>query len=147
MEIALLASTEDPRSDAADKSAAWYESECRPGGPYGTLKPVPGGPYGTLTLDVRSDTADKSAVSYESECRPGGPFGALTLDVRSDTADESAVSYESECRPEGPYGALKLMVYGQFAGGPVEDRDDGLEVLVGHHDVEHPVHPRVLVEW
>ena len=38
------------RSDPPDEFGGLYESECRPGGPYGALKQVPGGPYGALKL-------------------------------------------------------------------------------------------------
>ncbi len=54
------------RSAAADEFAAAYQSECRPGGPYGALKLV-------------SAAADEFAAAYQSECRPGGPYGALKL--------------------------------------------------------------------
>ncbi len=49
------------RSAVANEFAAAYESECRPGGPYGALEKVPGGPYGALDR-VR-----------------GGPYGAVKI--------------------------------------------------------------------
>ncbi len=87
------------RSAAADEFAAAYQSECRPGGPYGALKLV-------------SAAADEFAAAHQSECaapQPGGltnksgtdaarPYGALKL--VSAAADEFAAAYKSECRPE-----------------------------------------------
>ena len=87
-----------------------------------------------------------SAGRTKASVGPKGPYGArLSLQVRSDPPDEFGGSYESECRPGGPYGALKLVMQDEFASGQVDDRDDGLELLVGHHGVKHHVHPEVLV--
>ncbi len=68
-ELAQVSSKPSGRSAAADEFAAAYQSECRPGGP-----------YGALGRSARSDPADDFAGSYQSECRPGGPYGALEID-------------------------------------------------------------------
>ncbi len=64
---AVRSAEEGARSAAADDAAA-YQSECRPGGPYGAPRKAP-----------RSAAADVFAAAYQSECRPGGPYGALEI--------------------------------------------------------------------
>ncbi len=67
--------------------AAAYQSECRPGGPYGAFfasrrsgrlnRPRSATERVSARRAVRSARTKAFAAAYQSECRPGGPYGAL----------------------------------------------------------------------
>ncbi len=102
------------RSAAADGFAAAYQSECRPGGPYGALgknqRPIESaaerngasvGPKGVRgCLGLSPPKANVPQIG-------GFPLGHASLSPRH-PADAFAAARQSECRPGGPYGALEI---------------------------------------
>ncbi len=90
------------RPDPPDEFGGSYESECRPGGP-----------YGALTSRVRSDPP--GWVARLSERMLARPWLDVAPRVRSDPLNEFSGSYQSECAAGGRYGALKLTQPGSAA--------------------------------